>query len=152
VERSQGLYDNDRALQFHVSSENPFLQNFFHECNDKQKEHELLHTTYENRRLLKRDDFILNAAGEDKKLSLMICFGRSCFQRGAQELYISLMKYIRDAGLYEYTEFKARFCAKMCGRGPILQVNGETLEFCTYQKAVEAIESALVSAMVKKEQ
>jgi len=143
-ERAQGLYDNDRALQFHVSSENPFIQQFFSESTDKHREHELLHTSYENRRLLKRDDFIINPAGEDKKLSLTICFGRTCFERGAQELYLSLMKYIRDAELEEHTEFKARFCSKMCERGPVLEVNGETLEHCTYQKAIEAIEMALV--------
>jgi len=143
-ERAQGLYDNDRTLQFHVSSENPFIQQFFNESTGKHREHELLHTSYENRRLLKRDDFIINPAGEDKKLSLTICFGRTCFERGAQELYLSLMKYIRDAELEEHTEFKAKFCAKMCERGPVLEVNGETLEHCTYQKAIEAIEMALV--------
>ena len=143
MDRAQGLYDNDKTLQFHVSSENPFLQNFLNGLPDEHREHELLHTSFENRRLLKRDDFVLSAAGEDKKLSLMICFGRSCFVRGAQELYINIMNYIRDAGLDEHTEFKAKFCAKMCGKGPVLQVNGETLECCTYQKAIEAIEMAL---------
>ena len=145
TERAQGLYDNDRALQFHVSSENPFLQKFYDELSDVQMEHKLLHTSFENRRLLKRDDFIISPAGEDKKLSLTICFGRSCFQRGAQELYLDLMRYIRDADLEGQTEFKARFCAKKCERGPILEVNGETLEHCTYQKAIEAIEMALVA-------
>ncbi|MCL2153049.1 MAG: [FeFe] hydrogenase, group A [Oscillospiraceae bacterium] len=144
AERARGLYDNDRSLQFHVSSENPFLQHFFNECDDKEKEHEMLHTTYENRRLLKRDDFALNAASEEKLLSLTICFGRSCFHRGAQALYMNLMKYIRGAGLDKYIEFNARFCSKMCERGPVLQMDGETLEFCTYQKAVDAIEAALV--------
>ena len=141
--RAQGLYDNDKELQFHVSSQNPFLQNFFNESTDKHKEHRMLHTAFENRRLLKRDDFVLSEAVGEKKLSLMICFGRSCFQHGAQELYLSIMKYIRDADLNENTEFKAKFCAKMCEKGPVLEVNGETVEHCTYQKAIEAIELAL---------
>ena len=143
--RAQGLFDNDRILQFHASNENPFLQKRYDETND-ERIHEMLHTKYNNRRLIKRDDFVLNAAGEEKKLSLTICFGRSCFMRGAQALYMEVMKYIREAELDGYTEFSAKFCAKRCGKGPILIVNGEVIEKCTFQKAVKAIEGALVVA------
>jgi NADH-quinone oxidoreductase subunit G len=127
-----------------VSSENPLLQKAYKEVLDDHKAHELLHTKYENRRLILQDDFILNAAEGEKKLSLTICFGRGCFSRGAQGLYTSVMQYIHDADLKENTEFKARFCAEKCAKGPVLMVNDEVLENCTYQKAVEAIELALI--------
>ena len=142
--RAQGLFDNDRMLQFHASDENPFLQKRYEETLDEHKIHQLLHTKYENRRLISQDDFILSTAGDDKKLSLTICFGRACFKRGTTELYMELMQYIRDAELEEQTEFKARFCGKSCDKGPLLEVNGKRVESCTYQKAIEAIEMALI--------
>jgi len=146
VIRAQGLFENDRVLPFHVSSENPLLQKLYSEDLDDHKAHRLLHTTYENRRLIKQDDFILSDAMEEKKLSLTICFGRSCYKRGAQALYRDLMQYVRDADLYEQTEFNARFCAKKCEKGPVLEVNGQLIEGCTYQKAIEAIEMTLIEA------
>ena len=145
AERAQGLFDNDRALPFHVSSENPLLQKLYEESIDEHKAHEILHTTFENRRLLKQDDFVLSTAEEDKKLTLTICFGRTCYKKGAQQLYGDVMRYIRDAELEEQTEFKARFCAKKCEKGPVMQVNDEVLENCTYQKVIEAIELALIN-------
>jgi len=145
AERAQGLFDNDRMLQFHASNENPFLQKVYEDYLGKIKAHELFHTDFENRRVIEQDDFILSAAKEEMKLSLTICFGRSCFRRGAQELYSSLMEYIRDNGLDAQTEFKAKFCQKKCAKGPVLQVNGQTLEECTFDKAVKAINATLKS-------
>jgi len=143
LERAQGLFDNDRMLQFHASNENPFLQKLYEDSLGKIKAHELLHTTFENRRVIEQDDFILSPAEKEKKLSLTICFGRSCFRRGAQDLYSGLMTYIRDKKLDKNTEFKAKFCQKKCQKGPVLEVNGEILEECTYEKAVKAIKAAL---------
>jgi len=130
-------------LQFHVSSENPLLQKLYSEDLDEHKAHELLHTKYENRRRITQDDFVLTPAEKEQKLSLTICFGRSCFLHGAQDLYRDLMSYIRDAGLDSHTEFKANFCEKKCSKGPVLDVNGKRLEACTYQNAVDAIRAAL---------
>ncbi|MCL2110805.1 MAG: [FeFe] hydrogenase, group A [Clostridiales bacterium] len=49
-ERAQGLFDNDRRRQLHVSSENPFVQKIYSEGLDEKKAHKLLHTKYKNRR------------------------------------------------------------------------------------------------------
>jgi NADH:ubiquinone oxidoreductase subunit E len=53
------------------------------------------------------------------------------------------MSYLRETGLMEQTEFKATFCGKRCKKGPVLTVNGESLEQCSYEKAVAAIERAV---------
>ncbi|MCL2391707.1 MAG: [FeFe] hydrogenase, group A [Oscillospiraceae bacterium] len=137
--RAKGLYDNDRMLPFHSSGENPVVKKLYDEDFDEHKIHELLHTKYGNRRLIKEDDFVLSTPTAETKLNLTICFGRSCFTKGAQALYGNLMKYIRDNGLEANTEFKARFCATKCGKGPVLLVNDQLIEHCTLEKAVEAI-------------
>jgi len=143
AERASGLYNRDRSLQFHVSSENPILQKLYSEYLDDHKAHELLHTGFESRRRFQQDDFVLSKAEGEQKLGLTICFGRSCFLNGAQDLYSKLMAYLNETGLNANTEFKARFCAEKCGKGPVLEVNGTLLERCTIEKAVEAIEAAL---------
>ncbi|MCL2228031.1 MAG: iron hydrogenase small subunit, partial [Oscillospiraceae bacterium] len=141
--RAQGLFDNDMMLQFHASHENPFLQKLYDDELDEHRAHELLHTRYENRRLLKSDDFVLNEATGAKMLSLTICFGKSCFEMGAQQLYGRLMQHIRKEGIEANAEFVGRFCAKKCGKGPVLVVNGNLIEHCTFEKAVEAIATAI---------
>ncbi|MDR1537292.1 MAG: [FeFe] hydrogenase, group A [Clostridiales bacterium] len=144
-ERSKGLYDNDKMLAFHMSAENPYLQQIYHEDLTPEKAHELLHTGYENRRRITQDDFVLSAATETagSKLSLNICFGTSCFIRGAQTLYTQLMDYIRDKGLESQTEFTASFCGKQCKMGPVMVINGKTLDHCTTELAVSEIEQVL---------
>ena len=45
-ERAKGLYDNDKALQFHVSNENPFLWRVYDEHLGDGMAHKLLHTAF----------------------------------------------------------------------------------------------------------
>ena len=142
--RAKGLYDNDKMLQFHVSSENPYLQQIYAETlADHKKAHELLHTEYENRRRITQEDFMLGQADGQKALSLEICFGTSCFLRGAQALYKDVMNYLRESGLEDSTDFKASFCGKQCKKGPVLSINGKSIEHCTLEMAKAEIQKAL---------
>ena len=74
---------------------------------------------------------------------MSICFGTSCFLRGAQDLYTKVMAYLREHNLDEKTEFNASFCGNLCKKGPVLEINGEVLEQCTYEKAIARIEAVL---------
>ncbi|MDR2339094.1 MAG: [FeFe] hydrogenase, group A [Deltaproteobacteria bacterium] len=144
--RSKGLYDNDRMLQFHVSSDNPYLQKIYSEHGEGYFHH-LLHTAFLNRKRIDEEDFTLFAPGGDKALKLEICFGTSCYLRGAQDLYKRLMDHIRGKGLEDKIEFKASFCLQHCKNGPSLKVNGKLIEACTFEKAVSAIgESGVMGA------
>lgn len=137
--RAKGLYDNDKMLPLHISSENPYIQQAYNEDLTPKKAHHLLHTTYENRRRILQDDFLINPA-ENKTVSLTICFGTSCYLRGAQTLYTRLMEYIREKGLESKVEFNASFCGKQCKKGPVVTINGNSLEHCTFEMAVAEIE------------
>ena len=142
--RAKGLYDNDKMLQFHVSSENPYLQQIYAETlADHKKAHELLHTEYENRRRITQEDFMLGESAGQKALSLEICFGTSCFLRGAQALYKDVMSYLRESGLEDSTDFKASFCGKQCKKGPVLSINGKSIEHCTFEMAKAEIQKVL---------
>jgi len=142
-QRAKGLYNNDKMLQFHISSENPYLQQIYAKNLDHDKAHALLHTKYENRRRIAQEDFIIGESSSDKALTLDICFGTSCFLRGAQTLYREVMNYIRENDLEDKIELKANFCGKHCKKGPVLNVNGKTLERCTPEIAKAEIQRAL---------
>ena len=138
--RAKGLYDNDKMLQFHNSAENPYLQQIYAENLDDEKAHHLLHTTYENRKRISLESFMIGESPDKKAMTMEICFGTSCFLRGAQELYKNLMNYIRENQLDDQIEFKANFCGKHCKKGPVLNVNGKLLEHCTFDMAVAEIQ------------
>ena len=140
--RAKGLYDNDKMLQVHSSQENPYLQRIYKEDLDRHKAHELFHTYYKNRKRISGEEIVL-ASREDAVLNLDICFGTSCFIRGAQDLYAGLMDYVRTRGITDETEFKVSFCSERCDRGPVLTVNGKVLEHCTLEKAAEEIEKII---------
>ena len=53
------------------------------------------------------------------------------------------MEYVREKGLEEGTEVTASFCTERCKKGPVLRVNGKTIEHCTYEQAIEEIQKAI---------
>ena len=141
-DRAKGLYDNDKMMQFHSSEENPYLNKLYDEELSVELAHKLLHTTYSNRRRIDHEELSLISSDPGQKvLEIRICFGTSCFLRGAQELYTQLMDYIRKQGLEPKTDFKATFCGERCKRGPVVTINGRTLEHCTLNDAVTVIQS-----------
>lgn len=143
ISRAKSLYDNDKMLQFHNAQDNPYLQKIYNEGLQGKQAHELLHTRYKNRKRISGEDFILSNLEGDKKLKLRICFGTSCFLRGAPELYTKLTEYVRSQGIGEETEFKVSFCGEKCEKGPVLVVNDKTIERCTIEKAIKEIEKVL---------
>lgn len=144
-DRSKGLYDNDKMLQLHCSNENPYLQKMYAQNLDPHNIHEWLHTSYINRKRIQHEDVSLSEDGQDKPLKINICFGTSCYVRGAQTLYNQLMVYLKEQNLMEQTAISASFCMEKCERGPVLKVNGRVLEHCTIEKAIQEINQVMVS-------
>jgi NADH-quinone oxidoreductase subunit G len=141
--RSKGIYDNDKMLQLHVSNENPYLQKMYNQHLNEHNIHELLHTHFKNRKRIEHEDVLLSGT-DDKPLRINICFGTSCYVRGAQNLYNQLMAYLQEHGLREETAISASFCTEKCERGPVLKINDEVIEHCTFEKAVKEIEKLKV--------
>ncbi|NLF79770.1 MAG: 4Fe-4S binding protein [Clostridia bacterium] len=143
-DRAKGLYNNDKMMQFHSSQENPYLNKIYDESLDAERAHQLLHTTYQNRRRIDQGELSLNqAASGQKELTIKICFGTSCFLRGAQDLYTKLIDYIRERDLEDKVDFKATFCGERCKRGPVININDKVIDHCTFELAKEEIDKAL---------
>jgi NADH-quinone oxidoreductase subunit G len=75
------------------------------------------------------------------KLCVSVCVGTSCFIRGSQSLLKSLVEYLEAEKLDEMVEVRATFCFERCDRGPTIQVGQQTIEHCTLDMAVEAIQN-----------
>ncbi len=141
--RSRELFDNDKMLQFHSAHENPYIRELYEDGLTPEKAHHLLHTEYNNRKRIHAEEVSLSEGVGEKNLKLNICFGTSCFLRGAQELYTRLMEYVRENDMESDTEFTASFCTERCKKGPVLVVNGKAIEQCTFELAVEEIQKAI---------
>ncbi len=141
--RSQGLYNNDRMLQLHVSDENPYLQKMYSDRLDETRAHHLLHTTYQNRKRVALDDVLLSDSDPENTVELNFCFGTSCYVRGAQKLYNNVLKAIEEEGIGEFCAIRASFCGERCKNGPVLTVNNEVIDHCTEEKAMDAIHKIL---------
>ncbi len=75
--RTDGLYDNDKMLQLHKPQENPFVAELYEsllEAPNSKVAHDLLHTTYRNRRRIDADDVTLGENHDDDALIVSICF------------------------------------------------------------------------------
>ncbi|MCL2255809.1 MAG: [FeFe] hydrogenase, group A [Firmicutes bacterium] len=140
--RAGGLYTNDKKLEQRISSNSPGLKKIYAGLDDK-KTHDLLHTHYEHRQKNKNDGYIIDETPNEKSLHLDICFGASCLKSGGQELYLGVMKHLRENNLVETTEFKATYCMKICTKGPSLRVNGKQLEKCSVETAISEINKAV---------
>jgi len=141
--RSKGLFDNDKMLQLHVSNENPYLQKMYNEDIDAHKAHELLHTHYKNRKRIDHEEVMLSDGDASSPLKINVCFGTSCYVRGAQNVYNSIMGYINENDLGDKSAISASFCTEKCERGPVITVNGKTIEKCTPELAIKEIKNVI---------
>lgn len=137
--RAKGLFDDDKMLQFHRSQENPYLRKLYDEHLTGGKPHTLLHTRYRNRKRIENEDIQLTESKDTQLLPVTICFGTSCFLRGAQRLYTELTEHVKGNGLAASVGFKATFCQENCQKGPVLIVGDEHITHCTLEKAIDAI-------------
>lgn len=144
--RTKGLYNADKMLEFHKSQENHIVA----ECYARHlgepgghRAHELLHTSYQNRRRITGQTLIVLDGSDRQKLSVSVCVGTSCFLRGSQTLLKRLVEHIEAEGLNQQVEVKATFCFERCDRGPSVHIAGRTIEHCTFEMAAEAIHGEL---------
>ena len=138
--RAKGIYDSDKMMQFHSAEENPYISKLYDEKLTQEEAHHLLHTYYSNRKRIEHEEVELSAATSDiPLLDINVCFGTSCYLRGAQELYKQVVQYLKDKGVEDQTRLKATFCNERCKRGPVITINGNVLEKCSPEMAKDEI-------------
>jgi NADH-quinone oxidoreductase subunit G len=142
--RTCGLYDNDKMLQLHKPQENPYIAEAYEKFLQKPGSHvahDLLHTTYSPKR--RTSGFAPEPEQEEGQLEISICFGTSCFLRGAQQLYSGINAFLAEQGAKARVSINATFCYERCDRGPVVKIGEEVLEHCTLDMARAAIRQHL---------
>jgi NADH-quinone oxidoreductase subunit G len=137
-------------LQLHKPQDNHVLA----ECYDKYFEggigghtaHELLHTTYRNRRRIYGLTLpVLDEAGATPEVRVSVCVGTSCFIRGSQTVLKKIADYVQDRALGHLVRIEATFCTENCDRGPTVTV-GDTMIFkATPEMAIAELTNQLAS-------
>ncbi len=146
--RTKGLYDNEKMLQLHKAQENPYVMELYKtifgdEDTGNHKAHELLHTHYRSHKRIVKESFDINAKGKTIELEVTVCFGTSCFLKGAQKIMKDVLDYLDRNELNGKVSVKASFCFEKCGRGPVVNVGGTIIEKCTSEKAIEEIKKKI---------
>ncbi|MEX1376180.1 MAG: NADH-dependent [FeFe] hydrogenase, group A6 [Eubacteriales bacterium] len=144
--RSAGLYDNDKMLQLHKSQDNPFISEVYEKllkAPNSHIAHELLHTTYKNRRRIDADDVTLGENHGEDALKVSICFGTSCFVKGSQKILQKITKHMKENKIEDRLEIQATFCYEKCDRGPVVRIGDEIIEKCTPEIAIKEIDKQL---------
>lgn len=144
--RTDGLYDNDKMLQLHKPQENPFVSELYEqllEAPNSHIAHDLLHTSYQNRKRTASEGVTLGTNHGEDALPVTICFGTSCFVKGSQKILQSLTKYMKKNKVEDRIEVQATFCYEECDKGPVVKVGDTIIEKCTKDMLLEAVEKAL---------
>lgn len=141
--RTKGIYENDRMLELHKSQENPYVNELYSNILGEvggHKAHELLHTSYKNRKRISDEDMALSDTTGDGSLEVNVCFGTGCFLKGSQKLLHDVLDHIRQNNLTDLVNVSASFCFERCDRGPTIRVGEEVIERCSPQMAMEIID------------
>jgi len=140
--RTAGLYDTDKMLQLHKPQDNPFIAEVYEKllkAPNSHVAHELLHTTYQNRRRINADDVTLGDNHAEDALKVSICFGTSCFVKGSQKILKEITRHMKENSIEDKLEIQATFCYEKCDRGPVVRVGEKILEKCDSKTAIKEI-------------
>ncbi|MBT7170194.1 MAG: 4Fe-4S binding protein, partial [Phycisphaerales bacterium] len=146
--RAQGLYDTDRTLQLHKSQDNPMLA----ECYETHlgeigghTAHELLHTSYENRRPHLDGTLELHTGQDEAKLEVAVCLGTGCHVKGSHSLIRKIIDWLKAEHLHQAVDVHATFCFEGCQEAPNVRVGDELISAATLERVQEAIQLELAS-------
>ena len=143
-ERARALYRDDKELLLHKSQDNTEVMRCYERHLGEiggETAHNLLHTTYQNRRRVAADMAL--CAGEAPKVRVEVCVGTTCFLHGSQKILQGLLDYVDREGLHLDVEIRATFCLERCGSAPNVRIGATVLSHCTLESALEELNRQL---------
>lgn len=76
---------------------------------------------------------------ENKKTSIVICLGSSCFSRGNKDNLEIIKTYLKEHHLEDKVDFKGELCTENCNKGPIVKFNGKIFQKVNTRSIVEIL-------------
>ncbi len=150
--RGESLYQVDKTLQLHKSQDNPYIKEAYDNILGEiggHTAHELLHTSYQNRKRITDDGLSIFSGGAEDKVEIGVCVGTNCYVKGSQAILTEVLKYIENRGLSDYVDAKASFCFERCSGAPVARVGDRIISECTLQDVIEALEEELAKKGLK---
>lgn len=147
--RASGLYEADKMSQLHKSQDNPYIDEVYSthlQSPGSKKAHDLLHTNYYSKSRISKKGMPLITGESEDKLEIKICVGTNCFTNGSQKLLMLLSDHVQNSALSDAVDLQATFCLEKCGQAPNVMIGDTHIAKCTFEKAVETINSKLSGA------
>ncbi len=153
--RKNALYSTEKMLQLHKSQDNPYINKIYKEWESQEDgqhiAHNLLHTSYKKRKRIDIEQLTL-LKQSDNTVDVHICFGTSCFIKGAQGIIKKMVKHINDNDLTNIVNVKVGFCMENCDKGPTVTIGNEVIGKCTFEKALDVMNKKIAEMTIKIEE
>lgn len=78
--------------------------------------------------------------GKPAKRTIEICLGSSCFSRGNKANVEAVRQFLADNRLDAEISFSGRLCEDMCGRGPVISVDGRVYEEVKLSRLIKILQ------------
>ncbi len=145
--RKNGLMKADKMMQLKRSNENPVIKDIYQKYlknPGSQIAHNLLHTSYRNRRRIEGEiDFYEKAKDAVPKVHVKICVGTCCYLAGSYNLFSGLSKEIEKLDLKDRVDISVTFCLENCSGSPSVLVEDKVIGSATVEKVMGMILSEI---------
>ena len=144
--RQDGIYAADKMMQLHCSQDNPYIRDLYKNVLGQplgSKSHHWLHTTYKNKKKIRKETLTLLSSDKEEKTAVDVCFGTGCFMKGSQTVLKNLVEEVEKNGWQNDIDVRASFCFEKCGKGPVVKIGGEVVEKCSSDKALEILKKKM---------
>jgi NADH-quinone oxidoreductase subunit G len=121
--RGEGLYKNDKQMQFVSSKENPVIEKLYRDFLDKPgsyRAHELLHTHFTTHKRLQKMDLDFEPPVNGRAVEIKVCIGTYCHLKGAYDIFKQFHDTIMENGIN--ATLNATFCFENCEGSPCVKI------------------------------
>lgn len=129
-------------MQLKSPAENPIVKDLYQEhlCEPgSERAHEMLHTTYINRKRIDEEiHFSQEQLKNTKKIAVKVCVGTCCYLSGSYDLFSALKDKLNDER-FKNIELSATFCFENCAQSPCVMVDDELIAKATVEKVIDKI-------------
>ncbi|MDR0956356.1 MAG: [FeFe] hydrogenase, group A [Endomicrobium sp.] len=139
--RTETLYENDKVMNLHKSSDNPYVQKLYKNYIGKPgnlKAHEYLHTNYSYKKRFK-EILKISDSLQDDNIKIDVCFGNNCISRESREILSHIVNFVENGKYKDRVNITSHICLERCFNGPNIKVNGKIIERCSLKMVEDAI-------------
>ncbi|MCR4430861.1 MAG: [FeFe] hydrogenase, group A [Tepidanaerobacteraceae bacterium] len=140
--RKKGLLGSEKLMQLKSPAENPIIKDLYRDhlySPGSEKAHELLHTTYRNRKRIGGEICFSEDIKKAGKVSVKVCVGTCCYLSGSYDLFSALKEIANEERFKDRIELSATFCLENCAQSPCAMVDDILIGKATVEKVIDEV-------------